>query len=310
MPSSRHVRVLIIGAGPAGYTAAIYAARAGLAPVLLQGLQPGGQLTVTADVENYPGFAAPVTGPALMDPMAEQARRVGAELVFDIVTEVRLDVRPFVCRTDGGEVWTADALIVATGAQARRLGREPSELVGRGISGCATCDGAFFRGRRVAVVGGGNVAVEDALHLAGLAAHVTLIHRRDRLRAEKVLQERLLAHPKITVAWNRNVEAFHGEAFGGLTGLRLRTTEGAVEDLEVDGAFIAIGHDPATELFRGRLDLDEAGFIRLASWSTRTSVEGVFAAGDVADPRYRQAVTAAGMGCMAALEAERFLAGI
>jgi thioredoxin reductase (NADPH) len=307
----RATKVLIIGAGPAGYTAAIYAARASLAPVLVAGLQPGGQLTITTDVENYPGFAQVIQGPWLMDQMAAQATHVGTEIVYDIVTDVDFSARPFRARTDGGVVFAADSVIIATGAQARWLNL-PSErrLQGAGVSACATCDGFFYRGKHVAVVGGGNTAVEEALYLTHHAEHVTLIHRRDSLRAEKILQARLFAHPKISLLWNAAVD----EVLGGgspevVTGLRLRDTlSGRLQDLPVDGLFVAIGHTPTTAVFAGQVRMDAEGYIVTTPGSTRTSVEGVFAAGDVQDKVFRQAVTAAGTGCMAALEAEKWLA--
>ena len=310
--STQTTRVLIIGAGPAGYTAAIYAARASLRPVLMAGLQPGGQLTITTDVENYPGFAEVVQGPWLMEQMAAQAEHVGTRIVHDIVTAVDFSARPFRCSTDGGDAFLADTVIVATGAQARWLGL-PSErfFAGAGVSACATCDGFFFRGKEVAVIGGGNTAVEEALYLTNHATKVTLVHRRDRLRAEQILQDRLFRHPKIEVVWDSAVEAVLGREAPAkaVTGLRLRNRRtDEVRDLAVEGVFVAIGHDPATALFRGQLDLDAAGYVAIASWSTATSCPGVFAAGDVADAKFRQAVTAAGMGCMAALEAEKFLA--
>jgi len=308
--TTTHSRVLIIGAGPAGYTAAIYAARASLHPVQVQGLQPGGQLTITTDVENYPGFAESIQGPWLMDQMAAQAQHVGARLVNDIITEVDLDVRPFRAIADSGDVFTADTLVIATGAQARWLGL-PSEkaFAGAGVSACATCDGFFFRNRTVAVIGGGNTAVEEALFLTNHAAKVIVIHRRDSFRAERILQDRLFANPKVEVIWNSAVEEILGDAQPkAVRGIRLRDSAGMVKEIPLDGVFIAIGHDPATALIRGKLHLDESGYIRIAPWSTATSVPGVFAAGDVADPRFRQAVTAAGMGCMAALEAEKYLA--
>jgi thioredoxin reductase (NADPH) len=305
-----HSRVLIIGAGPAGYTAAIYAARASLSPVLVQGLQPGGQLMITTDVENYPGFAEVIQGPWLMEQMAAQAQQVGTRLVSDIITAVDLDSRPFRATADSGDIYTAESLVIATGAQARWLGL-PSERTfsGAGVSACATCDGFFFRGRTVAVIGGGNTAVEEALYLTNHASKVTVIHRRDSFRAERILQDRLFAHPKVEVVWNSTVEEILGNhAPKAVEGVRVRDTGGALRDIPVEGVFVAIGHDPATALFRGKLDLDESGYIRIAPWSTATNIPGVFAAGDVADPRYRQAVTAAGMGCMAALEAEKYLA--
>ncbi len=310
--NTHQTRVLIIGAGAAGYTAAIYAARANLAPTLVAGLQPGGQLTITTDVENYPGFADVIQGPWLMDQMATQAEHVGARIVHDLVTAVDFSVHPFRCSTDSGDAFLAETVIVATGAQARWLGI-PSErlFAGAGVSACATCDGFFFRGKEVAVVGGGNTAVEEALFLTNHATKVTLIHRRDRLRAEGILQDRLFRNPKVEVVWDSVVEEVLGREAPAkaVTGLRLRDRRtGAVRDLPTEGVFVAIGHDPATALFRGQLDLDAAGYIAIAPWSTATSCPGVFAAGDVADAKFRQAVTAAGMGCMAALEAEKFLA--
>ena len=310
MPQTLHTPVLIIGAGPAGYTAAIYAARAGLAPVLVAGLQPGGQLMITTDVENYPGFASAIQGPWLMQQMQAQAEHVGTDIRHDIITQVNFGRRPFRCVGDGGDVYLADTVVVATGAQARWLGL-PSEsrLQGAGVSACATCDGFFYRGKRVAVVGGGNTAVEEALHLTHHAEHVTLIHRRDSLRAEKILQRRLFAHAKIGVVWDSAVE----EVLGGgtpevVTGVAVRNVRtGALGRLEVDGVFVAIGHTPNTAVFRGHLSLDDEGYVLTEAGSTRTSVPGVFAAGDVQDKVWRQAITAAGTGCIAALEAERFL---
>ena len=310
MPQTIHSRALILGGGPAGYTAAIYAARASLAPVLVQGLQPGGQLTITTEVENYPGFAEAVQGPWLMEQMTAQARHVGTILVDDVIMALDLSTRPFRAQGDSGDTYTADTLVVATGAQARWLGL-PSEkqFAGAGVSACATCDGFFFRGKAVAVIGGGNTAVEEALYLTNHASSVTVIHRRDSFRAERILQDRLFANPKVRVVWNSAVEEILGTvAPKAVTGVRVRDREGAVQDIRVEGVFVAIGHDPATALVRGQLDLDPAGYVRIAPWSTATNIAGVFAAGDVADPRYRQAVTAAGMGCMAALEAEKFLA--
>jgi thioredoxin reductase (NADPH) len=309
--STRHTSVLIIGAGPAGYTAAIYAARANMKPVLLQGLQPGGQLTITTDVENYPGFAEPVQGPWLMEQLTAQAAHCGAELVADIATEVDLSLRPFRVTGDSGDVYTADALIIATGAQARWLGLESEyKYSGFGVSACATCDGFFFRGKPVAVAGGGNSAVEEALYLAQMCSKVTLIHRREQLRAEKVLQERLFRNPKIEVLWNHVIDEVQGtEEPKSVTGLRLRQVKtGEIRELPVEGLFVAVGHDPATKLFKGQLEMDAEGYIVTAPDSTRTSRPGVFAAGDVQDRVFRQAVTAAGTGCMAALEAEKFLA--
>ena len=303
-------KVLIIGAGPAGYTAAVYAARANLEPVMIQGLQPGGQLTITSDVENWPGETS-ILGPALMDKMQAQAEHAGARLVFDIVSEVDFTKRPFTCRTDGGDTYLADAVIIATGAQARWLGL-PSEqaLLGQGVSGCAVCDAAFFKNKDVVVVGGGNTAVEDALYLTRHVRSVTVVHRRDRFRAEKVMQDRLFANPKVQVRWNTTVDEILGDGTPRrVTGIRLRdTVTGALDERPTDGVFVAIGHSPATEVFVGHVPTDPDGYILTAPDSTATAVPGVFAAGDVKDRIYRQAVTAAGMGCMAALEAEKFLA--
>ncbi len=301
-----------MGAGAAGLTAAIYAARANLQPIVIQGLQPGGQLTITTDVENYPGFADVIQGPWLMEQMSAQAVHCGAELIFDLATEVDLSQRPFRVRLDGGAMVLADVLVIATGAQARWLGLDSERhFSGAGVSACATCDGFFFRGKEVAIVGGGNTAVEEALYLAQMCHKVTLIHRRDSLRAEKVMQERLFSHRKIEVLWNHEVEAVLGtEQPKTVTGVRLRHVRtGETHDLAVDGLFVAIGHDPATALFKGQLEIDHDGYIVTRPGSTVTSVPGVFAAGDVQDKIYRQAVTAAGSGCMAALDAEKFLAG-
>jgi thioredoxin reductase (NADPH) len=311
MPETFRTRVLIIGAGPAGYTAAIYAARASLEPVLVAGLQPGGQLTITTDVENYPGFADVIQGPWLMDQMAAQARHVGTRVVDDLIQSVDFSRRPFRCVSDSGDVFLADSVVIATGAQARWLGLDSERrLRGAGVSACATCDGFFYGGKRVAVIGGGNTAVEEALYLTHHASHVTLVHRRDTLRAEKILQRRLFAHPNITVVWNSEVEEVLGEGQPEVvTGVRLRDTRtGALRDLPVDGVFVAIGHTPTTGIFAGHLRMDAEGYIETIPGSTRTSVEGVFAAGDVQDRVFRQAVTAAGTGCMAALEAEKWLA--
>ena len=309
--SIKHTDLLVIGAGPAGYTAAIYAARASLGPILLSGLQPGGQLTITTDVENYPGFAGAVQGPWLMEQMEAQARHVGTEIVGDLAMEAELPPGgPFRVVGDSGDVYVARSLVVATGAQARWLGL-PSEkkLQGAGVSACATCDGFFYRGKKVAVVGGGNTAVEEALYLTHHADRVTLIHRRDRLRAEKILQRRLFAHPKIEVVWNATVEEIEPAGTPPVVGaVALRDVRtGERRRLPVDGVFVAIGHTPNTTVFRGKLALDDEGYVVVEPGSTRTSVPGVFAAGDVADKVFRQAVTAAGTGCMAALEAERFL---
>ena len=311
MPQTHHAKVLILGAGPAGYTAAIYTARASLAPTLVTGMAVGGQMSITTDVENYPGFADVIQGPWLMDQMRLQAEHVGTRMINDLIVEVDLTRRPFRCTGDSGDVYTADALIVATGAQARWLGL-PSEkkFQGFGVSACATCDGFFFRGRTVAVVGGGNTAVEEALYLTNHASKVTVIHRRDAFRAEKILQDRLLRHPKIEVLWDSVVEEVIGtEQPPGVTGLRIANVRtGRMTELAVDGLFIAIGHDPSTQLFRGKLDCDSEGYIVTRPDSTVTSVPGVFAAGDVQDKVFRQAVTAAGTGCMAALEAQHFIA--
>ncbi len=310
--SNEHVaRVLIIGSGPAGYTAAIYAARAGLAPIMVQGLAPGGQLTITTDVENYPGFADVIQGPWLMDQMREQAEKVGTTMRFDTIVSVDFAKRPFVCVGDSGDSYVADAVVIATGAEAKWLGL-PSEqkFQGFGVSACATCDGFFFRGKEVLVVGGGNTAVEEALYLTNHASKVTLIHRRDELRSEKILQDRLFRNPKVEVVWDTVLEEVLGETDPlGVTGARVRNVKtNTVTDIPVDGVFIAIGHRPNTEIFVGQIDMDAEGYIRPLDASTRTNVEGVFAAGDVRDKVYRQAVTAAGMGCMAALDAEAWLA--
>ncbi|NDW02097.1 thioredoxin-disulfide reductase [Salipiger sp. PrR002] len=307
-----HRRLIILGSGPAGYTAAIYAARAGLSPLLLTGLEPGGQLTITTDVENYPGFADPIQGPWLVEQMREQALRMGTEIVTDIVTEARLTGKRTL-KGDSGTTYSYDALIIATGARAKWLGL-PSEahFQGGGVSACATCDGFFYRGRTVVVVGGGNTAVEEALFLAGIAGRVILVHRRDSLRAEKVLQDRLFAHPKIEVIWNAEVAEIIGtETPRVVTGVILKDRiAGTVEKLDAEGVFVAIGHSPATELFSNQLPLKPGGYLRTKPGSTATALPGVFAAGDVTDDQFRQAVTAAGQGCMAALEADRYLAGL
>ncbi|MBC7802177.1 MAG: thioredoxin-disulfide reductase [Gemmatimonadaceae bacterium] len=310
MPQTIHTQMLIIGAGPAGYTAAIYAARGGLDPVLVSGLQPGGQLMITTDVENYPGFATAIQGPWLMEQMQQQAEHVGTRILSDLVMSVDFSRRPFRCVGDGGDIYMADTVVIATGAQARWLGL-PSEkrLQGAGVSACATCDGFFYRGKRVAVVGGGNTAVEEALFLTHHADRVTLVHRRDSLRAEKILQRRLFAHPKIDVVWDSAVEEVLAAGTPEVvTGLSLRNIKtGDVSTLPVDGVFIAIGHMPNTTVFRGQVDLDEEGYVLTKPGLTQTSVPGVFAAGDVQDKLWRQAITAAGTGCIAALEAEKFL---
>jgi thioredoxin reductase (NADPH) len=311
MPETHRCNVLIIGAGPAGYTAAIYAARAGLEPVLVAGMQPGGQLTITTDVENYPGFAETIQGPWLMEQMQAQAEHVGTKIVYDLVTDVDFTARPFRCITDGGDVYLAASVIIATGAQARWLGLESEKrLGGYGVSACATCDGFFFRGKKVAVVGGGNTAVEEALHLTHHASEVLVIHRRDSFRAEKILQNRLFANPKIKVLWNHRVEEILGAGSPAtVNGIRVADTKsGAVQDIALDGVFIAIGHSPTTAPFVGQVTLDSDGYIVTRSGSTCTSVPGVFAAGDVQDKVWRQAVTAAGTGCIAALEVEKYLA--
>ena len=311
MPGFRHCRVLILGSGPAGLTAAVYAARAGLEPVLLHGIQPGGQMTITTDVENYPGFADIVQGPWLMEQMEQQARKVGTVFVDDLATALDARQRPFRITGDSGTVYTADALIVATGAQARWLGLESERrFQGFGVSACATCDGFFFRDRRVCVVGGGNTAVEEALYLTRHARRVTLIHRRGALRAEKILQGRLLAHPAIDVLWHSVLEEVLGcDEPPTVTGVRLKDVRtGAVTRLTMDGVFVAIGHRPNTDMAKGVLAMDGEGYIVTAPDGTATSVPGVFAAGDVQDKVFRQAVTAAGSGCMAALEVEKFLA--
>jgi len=307
-----HSKVIILGSGPAGCTAAVYAARAMLEPALVAGIQPGGQLTITTEVENYPGFAEAIQGPWLMEQMQAQAQHLGTKFVQDTITFVDLSRRPFSLVTDSGETHTADSLIIATGASANWLGLpSESKYQGFGVSACATCDGFFFRGKNVAVVGGGNTAAEEALFLTNFADRVTLIHRRDTLRADKTNQTRLLANKKIDCLFDTEVvEVLGAEEPRGVTGVRLRNTvTGTERTLDVDGLFIAIGHSPATDLFKGQLEMDETGYIKTAPDSTHTSVAGVFAAGDVKDKVFRQAVTAAGMGCMAALEAERFLAG-
>ncbi len=309
--SARRVKLVIVGSGPAGYTAAIYAARAMLAPVLFEGIQPGGQLTITTDVENYPGFAEPIQGPWLMEQMRAQAASMGAEIISDHVARLDLSARPFRIETEGGETLFAETVILATGAQARWLGLDSeADYRGYGVSACATCDGFFYRGRQVVVVGGGNTAVEEALFLTNFASKVTVVHRREGFRAERILQERLFANPKVEVVWNAAVDRILGAAEPSrVTGVVLRDTRtGATRELATDGVFIAIGHAPSTELIKDQLRLKDSGYVWTAPDSTATSVAGVFAAGDVADDIYRQAVTAAGRGCMAALEVERFLA--
>lgn len=304
-------KLIIVGSGPAGYTAAIYAARAMLKPLLISGLQPGGQLTITTDVENYPGFADAIQGPWLVEQMRAQAEHVGTRFASDLIVTADLSQRPFKLTGDNGDVYFCDALVIATGAQAKWLGIPGEQkFQGFGVSACATCDGFFFRGKEVAVIGGGNSAVEEALYLAGLASKVTVIHRRDSFRAEKILQDRLFAHPKIEVVWNHTVDDIAGGgAPPSVTGVIVKSTEtGAVKTIPVEGVFVAIGHSPASAVFADQLKMKQGGYIWTAADSTATSIEGVYAAGDVTDDVYRQAVTAAGMGCMAALEAERWLA--
>jgi len=311
MAAPIHAKVVIIGSGPAGYTAAIYAARAMLEPILIQGMQPGGQLTITTDVENYPGYADVIQGPWLMEQMEKQATHVGTRIVTDLVTELDLKQRPFRLVCDSGDVYLAETVILATGAQARWLGIPSEEkFSGGGVSACATCDGFFYRNKEVIVVGGGNTAVEEALFLTNFASKVTIVHRRDHFRAERILQERLFKHPKIEVVWDSALDEICGtEAPAKVSHVRLKNVKtGATTEIPADGVFIAIGHAPATELVKGQIKLRPSGYVEVAPNSTATSVPGVFAAGDVADETWRQAVTAAGMGCMAALEAERYLA--
>ncbi len=314
MAETQHTKVLIIGSGPAGYTAAIYAARANLKPVMVLGLEPGGQLTITTDVENYPGFADPIQGPWLMEQMQAQAKHVGTEMIYDLVSSLNLEKRPLEAKLDSGKTITADTIILCTGAKARWLGLESEkQFRNMGVSACATCDGFFFKNKRVAVVGGGNSAVEEALFLSNICSEVTLIHRRDKLRAEKIAQDRLFAKPNVKVVWNAEVAEVKGIKPGegdmpGVTGIVLKDTQnGKTTELALDGLFVAIGHDPANELVKGKLNLDAEGYVITAPDSTATNVPGVYAAGDVKDKIYRQAVTAAGMGCMAALEADRYL---
>jgi thioredoxin reductase (NADPH) len=310
MTAVHSTRMLILGSGPAGLSAAIYGARAGLAPIVVQGIQPGGQLTTTTDVENYPGFRNVIQGPWLMEEMQAQAEHVGAQMMWDTIVDVDLTCRPFKLHGDGGAVYMCDTLVIATGAQAKWLGLESEQkLRGQGVSACATCDGFFFRGKKVAVIGGGNTAVEEALYLTNHSHDVTIIHRRDSFRAEKILQERLFKHHGIKVIWDTEVAEFVGGAGNeGLIALDLRNTRtGENSRLDVDGGFVAIGHHPATELFQGKIDLDEDGYMKVVPGTSLTNVPGVFACGDVMDKVYRQAITAAGTGCMAALDAERYL---
>lgn len=311
MTATHSTRMLILGSGPAGLSAAIYGARAGLSPIVVQGIQPGGQLMTTTDVENYPGFREVIQGPWLMEEMQAQAEHVGAQMLYDTIVSIDLSQRPFRMTGDSGTVYLGDTLVIATGAQAKWLGLDSEEAMkGKGASACATCDGFFYRGKKVAVIGGGNTAVEEALYLTNHSHDVTLIHRRDTLRAEKILQQRLFANPKIKTLWNKEVVEFTGGGDPeGLVGLKLKdTVTGELSDIDVEGGFVAIGHHPATELFRGHLKLDSDSYIEVETGTTRTSVPGVFACGDVMDKVYRQAITAAGTGCMAALDAERFLA--
>lgn len=322
MSTTHHTKTLVVGSGPAGCTAAIYAARASLEPIMVRGLQPGGQLTITTDVENYPGFAETIQGPWLMEQMEAQAKHVGTVIIDDIITEADLSIRPFRLIGDSGDIYTCDSLIISTGASARWLGLESEEtFMGMGVSACATCDGFFYRGKEVAVIGGGNTAVEEALYLTNHASKVTLIHRRDELRSEKILQTRLMNNPKVEVIWDTVLEEVLGnKASGdlplggsltppGVTGLRLKNVKTNAEStIDVDGVFIAIGHSPNTEIFKGQLDMDGGGYILTKPGTPMTSIPGVFASGDVQDHTYQQAVTAAGTGCMAALDAERYIA--
>lgn len=317
MSETIHTKMLIIGSGPAGYTAAVYAARANLSPVQVLGMEPGGQLTITTEVENYPGFADPIQGPWLMEQMKAQAENVGTKTIYDMITEVDFSSRPYKAVSDGGTTFIADTVVICTGAKARWLGLESEEKFrNMGVSACATCDGFFFRGKEVAVIGGGNSAVEEALFLANLCEKVTLVHRRDELRAERIMQQRLFDNPKIEVLWDNTVEEIMGVEVGqgdnpGVTGLKTKNVKtGEMTETPLAGVFIAIGHDPATELFKGKLDMDDEGYLITDSDSTATSIPGVYAAGDVKDKTYRQAVTAAGMGCMAALEADKYLADL
>ena len=308
---TKHAKVLILGSGPAGYTAAVYAARAMLDPVLIQGIQPGGQLTITTEVENYPGFAEVIQGPWLMEQMEGQARNVGTEIISDHIIEVDVKTRPFRLKGDSGTDYTCDSLIICTGAQARWLGLDTEEkFQGFGVSACATCDGFFYRGKKVLVIGGGNTAVEEALFLTNFASEVVLVHRRDELRSEKILQKRLFEHDKISIKWDTTLEEVLGDDDPkGVTGARLKNVKtGEVEEVDCHGIFIAIGHKPSTELFEGQMEMKRGGYLLTSPDSTATAIPGVFAAGDVTDDIYRQAVTAAGLGCMAALEAEKYIA--
>lgn len=311
MSTEHKTKVLIIGSGPAGYTAAIYAARANLKPILVTGYEPGGQLMISSEVENYPGYENVIEGPFLMEQMRKQAENVGTEMITDYITDIDLTQRPYKATGQGGDTYIGETVILATGAKARWLGIESEKkFQGRGVSACATCDGFFFKDQEVAIVGGGNSAVEEALFLTNFCSKVTLIHRRDSLRAEKIMQERLFASDKVEVIWDHEIDEILGED-AGVNAVRLKNTKtGTTQDLTVQGVFIAIGHDPATELVKGKLDMDESGYLQTKPDSTQTSLPGFYGAGDVADHTYRQAVTAAGMGCMAALEADRFLASL
>ncbi len=312
MATEHHTKVLIIGSGPAGYTAAIYAARANLKPIIVQGMEPGGQLTITTDVENYPGFGEAIQGPWLMEQMKAQAENVDTTIITDFITDVDFSKRPFVCKGDSGDTYIGDTVIIATGAQAKWLGIPSEEkFQGTGVSACATCDGFFYRGKDVIVVGGGNTAVEEAIFITNFASKVTLIHRRDELRSEKILQDRLFANEKIECVWDSEIDEILGDEgpMGGVTAARIKNVKtGELSEIPVHGVFIAIGHAPSTSLFNGKVDINDRGYINTAPDSTLTDVPGVYAAGDVTDEKYRQAVTAAGMGCMAALEAEKFIA--
>jgi thioredoxin reductase (NADPH) len=312
MSNEHKTKVLIIGSGPAGYTAAIYAARANLKPIIVQGMEPGGQLTITTDVENYPGFAQAIQGPWLMEQMKAQAENVNTTIITDFITDVDFTKRPFICKGDSGDTYIGDTVVIATGAQAKWLGLpSEEEFQGRGVSACATCDGFFYRGKECIVVGGGNTAVEEAIFLTNFASKVTLIHRRDELRSEKILQDRLFANKKIECVWDSKLEEIVGEEgpTGGVTGVRIKNVKtNEYSNISAHGVFIAIGHAPSTSLFKGKIDINERGYINTAPDSTVTNIPGVYAAGDVTDETFRQAVTAAGLGCMAALEAEKFIA--
>jgi len=313
MAETKHTKMLIIGSGPAGYTAAIYAARANVSPTIVTGMQAGGQLTITTDVENYPGFADAVQGPELMEAMRQQAENVGTDIIYDLITEVDLKATPKRAVGDSGTVYTADTVVIATGAQAKWLGLESEQKFnGYGVSACATCDGFFYRGKEVVVIGGGNTAVEEALYLSNICSKVTLVHRRDELRSEKILQDRLFKAENVDVAWDSVLDEVLGDEDPlGVTGVRLKNVKtGETRELSVHGVFIAIGHKPSTELFKGQLPMDDEGYLIKKPDSTETDIPGVYAAGDVTDKIYRQAVTAAGMGCMAALEAEKYIANL